>query len=69
MPGISRTRSVHRGSGYEPELLEVRDVAEVPDDGTHQRIVLQMQIFVGQHRYQQQRALARIREQLRDFTL
>ena len=31
----------------EPQLLEVRDVAEVPDDGAHQRIVLLAKLVVA----------------------
>jgi hypothetical protein len=37
----------------EPELLEVSDVSDIPDDGTHQRIVLDVKILVGEFRYQQ----------------
>ena len=40
----------------EPQLLEVRDVPEVPDDGTHQRIVLPVQILVRHRGYEQQRS-------------
>jgi hypothetical protein len=43
----------------QPELLEVRDVAEVPEYGTHQRIVLAMEILVGKAFHQQQCALPR----------
>jgi len=43
----------------EPQLLEVRDVPEIPENGAHQRIVLDPQIFVTERLEQQQRALAR----------
>src|SRR4030095_1781132 len=32
----------------EPHLLEVCDVAEIPDDWTHQRIVLHAQVFIAE---------------------
>jgi len=53
----------------EPELLEVRDMANVPDDGTHQRIVLLMQILVGQPGYEQDRPRARLDKEVRDLLL
>jgi hypothetical protein len=36
-----------------PELLEVRDVSHVPDDWTHQRIVLPMEILIIEPRDEQ----------------
>ena len=43
---LDRTVEVSR----QPQLLEVRDVTYVPDYGTHQRIVLTMQILIRQIR-------------------
>jgi len=37
----------------EPQLFEMRYVTYVPDDGTHERIVLSVQVFVRQSRDQQ----------------
>src|SRR2546423_7747885 len=53
----------------EPELLEVCDVSDIPDDRTHQRIVLPMQILIRQFRDEQQRTLARFFEKARDLLL
>ena len=44
-------------------FLEVRDVAEVPEDRTHQRIVLLAEIVLGDGRDQLQRALARFAQE------
>jgi hypothetical protein len=52
-----------------PELLEVRDVSDVPDDWTHQRIVLPMEILVIKPGDDQQCAVARLRQETRDFLL
>src|ERR1700682_2722147 len=53
----------------EPELLEVRDVPDVPDDRTHQRIVLPMQILVRKSGYQQRRSIPRLGQETRDVSL
>src|ERR1700693_78836 len=53
----------------EPELFEVRNVTHIPDDGTHQRVVLPVQIFVRQSRDQQQRSLSRLGKEVRDLLL
>src|ERR1041384_2127446 len=50
----------------EPELLEMSDVPEVPDDGTHQRIVLRVQIVFGERLDERERACARFLEANRD---
>src|SRR5215207_2295144 len=42
-----------------PQLLEVRNVAEVPDDRTHERIVLRMQVRLGERLNEVQGASAR----------
>jgi hypothetical protein len=39
----------------QPELLEVSDVPEIPDDWAHERIVLQAELSVGQRLHQQER--------------
>jgi hypothetical protein len=53
----------------EPELLEVRDVPDVPDDRTHQRIMLSMKILVRESGYKQQRPISRLCQQTRDVGL
>ena len=50
----------------EPQLLEVRDVPEVPHDRTHQRIVLNAKVFVGQRLDEPNRTRARFAKQLGD---
>src|SRR2546423_621625 len=53
----------------EPELLEVRNVTHIPDDRTHQWIVLSVQIFVRQSREQQQSSLSRLGQEVSDLLL
>src|SRR4029079_5959366 len=53
----------------QPKLLEVRDVPHVPDDRTHQRIVLSVEILVIQPTHKQQCALARLRQETSDLLL
>jgi len=53
----------------EPEFLEVGDVPDVPDDRTHQRIVLPMQILVRESGYQQRRSIPRLSQETRDVGL
>jgi hypothetical protein len=36
-----------------PELFEVRDMTNIPDDWAHQRVVLPVQVFVRQSGNQQ----------------
>ena len=43
----------------EPELFEVRDMTEIPDDGTHQGIVLEVEIFVREGGHEQERSRPR----------
>ena len=50
-----------------PDLLEVRDVAEVPHDGTHERIVLDAEVVVVQRGDEKQGPSARLMEALRDL--
>ena len=51
------------GPVAEPEVLEGRDVAEVPDQRAHQRVVHAVEILVGDRLDQRQRALAGLGEQ------
>src|SRR4051812_31764408 len=53
----------------EPELLKMRDVSHIPDDRTHQGIVLPMQIFVRQTGDEQQSSVARLGEKVCDLLL
>src|SRR5687768_3505964 len=46
----------------QPQLLEVRDVSDIPDDRTHQGIMLPVKIVVRQARDQEQCAVARLTE-------
>ena len=46
----------------EPQLLEMADVPEIPEDRTHQRIMLRAQIGFGHNCDQLQRARARFRK-------
>ena len=50
----------------EPQLLEVGDVAQVPEDRAHQRIVLRAEVLVAQRRHQQQRPGARLEQLVGD---
>jgi hypothetical protein len=50
----------------EPQFLEVRDVAQVPDDRTHQDIVLNAEFVVGQRLDQPNRPLSRFAKKLGD---
>ena len=52
---------------HEPQLLEVRDVTEVPDDGTHQGVVLGVQVVVGERLHELERASARFVEAVGDL--
>ena len=48
----------------EPQLFEVRDMTQIPDDGTHQRIVLKPEILVAERRDQQKCPFACLEELL-----
>ena len=52
---------------HEPQLLEMRDVPEIPDDGTHQRIVLPVEILLRQRFDEEQRARTRLVEARANF--
>ena len=54
-------RAVH--VPVEPQLFEVRDVPQIPDNGAHQRIVLHPEIFVGNRLGQPDRPLSRLVKQ------
>ena len=49
----------------EPELFEVRDMPEIPDDGTHQGIVLEVEIFVREGGHEQERSRPRFLQLVR----
>jgi hypothetical protein len=38
----------------QPELLEVSYVSEIPEDGTHERIVLRLELLIRQRRDEQE---------------
>jgi hypothetical protein len=48
---LDRTIEVPR----QPQLFEMRDVPEIPDDGAHERTMLQPQLMVGKRLKQQER--------------
>jgi hypothetical protein len=52
---------------HQPQLLEVGDVAHVPHHRAHQPVVLVHQLVLGDGGDEQQRALAGIGQQRRDF--
>jgi hypothetical protein len=47
----------------------MRDMADVPNDGTHQRVVLPMQILVRHLGYEQERSIPCLRQEVRDRLL
>ena len=53
-------------SHREPEVLEGRDVPQVPDERAHQRVVDPVQVLLAQRRHQGERALADLVEQRLD---
>ena len=53
------------GAGHvpvQPQLLERRNVAEVPEDGAHEGIVLRGNVLIRERRNDRERVLARARE-------
>jgi hypothetical protein len=50
----------------EPELLEMGDMAQIPQDRAHQRIMLQPELLVGERRHNQQRPGAGLEQPLGD---
>ena len=48
---------------------KMRDMADVPDDGTHQRVVLPMQILVRHSGHEQERSIPCLRQEVGDRLL
>src|SRR5687768_15051542 len=48
----------------EPELFEVSDVAYVPDDRAHERVVLPVKVLVRESGYEEESPLAGFREEV-----
>lgn len=53
----------------QPQLLEMGDVAEIPDDRAHQRVVLAMKVLIGQGREEKQRPPSRFVEEIGELLL